>query len=396
MAISTDTPTTTLRTGLAQPIGAGVVTALVGFTSTSAVVLAGLRAVGATSAQAGSGLLAACITQGIGMMVLSRQYRIPITLAWSTPGAALLAGTGVVAGGWAAAVGAFLAVGVLIVATGFWDRLGRLVAAIPIELAQAMLAGVLLPLCLAPVKGLHTGAAAVGPVVLTWIVMQHWAKRWAVPAAFGVAAVVIAIGVTTGHTSLKLTEMVPTAQLTMPHWTVQALIGIAIPLYIVTMAAQNIPGVAVMASFEYQVPWRAAMTTTGIGTIVGAAAGGHTINLAAISAALAAAPSAHPDRERRWIAVFTAGVSYLILGMGSAALVTLVAVAPAGVLETVAGLALLPTLAGALAGALGEPKTREAAIVTFAVAASGISLFGIGAALWALVAGLVMRWINRR
>ncbi|MEV6061742.1 benzoate/H(+) symporter BenE family transporter [Nocardia asteroides] len=383
------------RSGIGQPLGAGAITALVGFTSSFAVVLSGLRAVGASPAQAASGLMILCFTQGIGILLLSVRYRIPITLAWSTPGAALLASTGLVAGGWPGAVAAFAVTGVLIVITGLWQRLGSLVAAIPVPIAQAMLAGVLVPLCLAPVQALRTSPAVVVPVIVVWLVLQRFAPKWAVLVAFATAAIGTGIDIAVSHRHLELAAMVPTVELTAPqwhwHWHWQAIIGIAVPLYIVTMASQNIPGVAVMRSFDYQVPWRASMLVTGIGTIAGAAAGGHAINLAAISAALSAAPSASPDPRRRWIAAATAGGSYLILGLASAALVTLIAAAPAGTLETVAGLALLATLAAALTGALSDPEHRMAGLVTFLVAASGTTLFGIGGAFWALVAGLVVR-----
>ncbi|MFI6869933.1 benzoate/H(+) symporter BenE family transporter [Nocardia sp. NPDC050406] len=381
--------------GIGQPIGAGIVTALVGFTSSFAVVLAGLTAMGASSAQAASGLLAVCVTQGVGILLLSRRYRMPITLAWSTPGAALLASTGAVVGGWPAAVGAFVVTGVLIVVTGFWQRLGALIAAIPVEIAQAMLAGVLLPLCLAPMKALTVSPAVVVPVIVVWLVLQRFAARWAVLAAFAVAAAGAAIDIVVTHRHVELSAMVPRLEPTMPHWSWQALIGVAIPLYIVTMAAQNIPGTAVMSSFGYRVPWRSAMTVTGLGTILGAPAGGHAINLAAVSAALAAAPAAHPDPKRRWIAAATAGGCYLLLALASGALVTLAAAAPEGVLETVAGLALIATLAAALTAALTPVEHRSAAALTFLVAASGVTLLGVGAAFWALVAGLVVRWLLR-
>ncbi|MET8651219.1 benzoate/H(+) symporter BenE family transporter [Nocardia aurea] len=377
--------------GIAQPIGAGVVTALVGFTSSFAVVLSGLSAVGATHAQAASGLLALCVTQAVGMILLSYRYRMPITLAWSTPGAALLASTGAVSGGWAAAVGAFALTGVLVVITGLWQRLGNLVAAIPVEIAQAMLAGVLVPLCLAPVEAVHTSPGVVVPVIVVWVVLQRFAKRWAVIAAFVTAVIGAGVSIVAGHRRLDLSAMAPSVELTLPHWNWQAMLGVAIPLYIVTMASQNIPGTAVMRSFDYRVPWRAAMTVTGIGTVLGAPAGGHAINLAAISAALSAAPAAHPDPRRRWIAAVTAGCAYLLLALGSAALVTFIAAAPAGTLETVAGLALLATLAAALAGALRSERHREAGVVTFLIAASGVGFLGIGAAFWALIAGLVVR-----
>lgn len=375
----------------AQPVSAGIVTALVGFTSSFAVVLTGLTAVGADSAEAASGLLILCVTQALGMLWLSRRYRMPITLAWSTPGAALLAGAGTVGGGWPAAVGAFAIVGVAILLTGLWPRLGRMIAAIPSALAQAMLAGVLLPLCLAPVLALRDAPLAVAPVVLVWLVLQRYSTRWAVPAAFAAAGVVIAVSLVVGKVGLDASALLPELVLTTPTWSWQALIGIAVPLYIVTMASQNIPGTAVMKSFGYEVPWRPAMLVTGIGTLMGAPAGGHAINLAAISAALSAAPTAHPDPRKRWRAAFTAGWAYLVLAACSAAVAALIAAAPVGVVETVAGLALLATLGGALASALADIREREGAVVTFLIAASGVSVLGIGSAFWALIAGLIVR-----
>lgn len=377
--------------GNAQPISAGIVTALVGFTSSFAVVLTGLTTVGADAAQAASGLLALCVTQALGMLWLSRRYKIPITLAWSTPGAALLAGAGAVHGGWPAAVGAFIVVGVAIVLTGLWPALGKLISAIPTPLAQAMLAGVLLPLCLAPIGAVRDAPLAVAPVILVWLAAQRFSKRWAVPLAFLTAAVVICISLVTSENTLDVSAMIPRIDLTAPSWTWQAMIGIALPLYIVTMASQNIPGVAVMNSFGYTVPWRPSMIVTGIGTVLGASAGGHAINLAAISAALAAAPTAHPDPKRRWIAAATAGWAYLVLAVGSAAVAALVVAAPAGVVETVAGLALLATLAASLTAALSDPVEREGAVVTFLIAASGVVVAGVGSAFWALLVGLIVR-----
>lgn len=383
-------------TPLSTPVSAGIVASLVGFTSSFAVVLTGLRAVGASPTEAASGLLALCVTQAVGMMWLARRYRQPITLAWSTPGAALLAGTGVVVGGWPAAVGAFVTVGVLILLTGLWPRLGALVSRIPVPLAQAMLAGVLLPLCAAPVVAFADSPAQVAPVVLVWLVVLRFSARWAVPAAFAAAAAVIAADLIGGGTPIATSDLIPRIDWTVPHWSWQATVGIAVPLYIVTMASQNIPGVTVMSSFGFRIPWRASMAVTGTGTVLGAFAGGHTINLAAISAALSANPSAHPDPKRRWVAAFSAGSSYLVLALLSTALATLVAAAPAGVVETVAGLALLGTLAASLFGALEHASDREATVLTFLVAASGLTFAGIGSAFWALVVGLVVRAILRR
>ncbi|WGL52305.1 benzoate/H(+) symporter BenE family transporter [Nocardioides sp. BP30] len=367
----------------------GVVTALVGFASSALVVIAGLRAVGASTTEAASGLLALSLAQGVGTLVLSHRHRIPVLLAWSTPGAALLASAGHVDGGWAAAVGAFLVVGVLILLTALWPRLGTLIASIPPALAQAMLAGVLLELCLAPVHGAIAHPALLAPPLLLWLALLRWAPRWAVPAAFVAAMVTLGLWLTQ-HGGLS-GPLLPRVELTAPTLTGGAVLTLALPLYVVTMASQNVPGVAVLASFGYEAPWRPAMTTTGIGTIAAACLGGHAINLAAITAALAASPQAHPDPERRWRVAVAAGWTYLVLALGAAALTTLVAAAPAGVATGVAGLALLGTLAASLGAALTGERDRLPAVVTFVVAASGVTALGIGAAFWALLAGLVLR-----
>jgi benzoate membrane transport protein len=376
---------------LTRPIMAGVVTALVGFTSSFAVVLTGLKAVGATPSQSASGLLAVSLTMGAACVVLAWRYRMPITSAWSTPGAALLAATGAVEGGWPAAVGAFLITGALILLTALWPALGALIARIPPSIAQAMLAGVLLPLCLAPITGLVENPWGVVPVVLTWLVFARLAPRWAVPLAFVTASVVVAISLIQAGSAVDAALLVPRVELTAPTFTLGAAVGIALPLFIVTMASQNVPGIAIMRSFGYEVPWRPAMLVTGLGTAIGAPAGGHAINLAAISAALAAAPDADPDPERRWVAGVSTGISYLVLGGCSAAFAALVLLAPHAVIPAVAGLALFGAFGSAVQQAIDDPGERLPAVATFLVAASGIAVVGVSAAFWALVAGLLVR-----
>lgn len=378
---------------MARPITAGIVTALVGFTSAFAVVLAGLTGVGATPAQAASGLLAVTVTMGVATLVLALWKRMPITVAWSTPGAALLAATGPVEGGWSAAVGAFLLTGVLIVLTGLIGPLGRLVAAIPRSIAQAMLAGVLLPLCLGPITGAVESPWAVLPIIAVWLVATRFLRRWAVPLAFVAAVVVIVVHLATSPVAVDPAAFAPVVELTEPTLTLGAALGIALPLYLVTMASQNVAGAAVMRGLGYEVPWRASMIVTGIGTIAGAPAGGHAINLAAISAALAAGPEAGEDRARRWIASVTAGVGAVVLGIASTAFAAIVLLAPAGVIAAVAGLALIGTLASAIAQAVEEAGERIAAAATFLVAGSGIVVAGVSAAFWALVVGVVVRTV---
>ncbi|WP_350346927.1 benzoate/H(+) symporter BenE family transporter [Agromyces sp. G08B096] len=389
--MSDETTPSPSPSGWLRPMSAGVVSALVGFTSAFVVVLAGLAGVGASPEQAASGLLAVSVTMGLACIVLAWSTRMPITSAWSTPGAALLATTGTVDGGWPAAVGAFLVTGVLIVLTGLVPQLGALIARIPASIAQAMLAGILFQLCLGPITGLAANPLQVAPVVIVWLVALRLLPRWAAPLAFVTAAIVIAVhGASTGA-SIEPAALVPHIELTAPVFTPAAVVGIALPLYLVTMASQNVPGVAVMKGLGYEVPWRRSMIVTGVGTLIGAPAGGHAINLAAISAALAAGHEAGEDRSRRWIASVTAGGVLVLLGIASTAFGALVSLAPAGVLAAVAGLALLTTFAASLRAAFVDGTEQIPAVVTFATAASGIAIAGVNAAFWALIAGLVVR-----
>lgn len=376
---------------LRQPVVAGLVTALVGFTSSFAVVIAGLRAVGASPAQAASGLFALTVVFGLVMLGLAVRTRLPLSFAWSTPGAALLVSTGTVEGGWPAAVGAFLVTGVLLALTGAVPALGRLIGRIPVPLAQAMLGGVLLQLCLAPFVAVADSPALIAPILVVWLLATRWLPTWAVPIAFVVALGVMAVDLVVSGATVPRGDLLPTLEWTSPTFTVAAVVGIAVPLTVVTMASQNIPGVAVMASFGYRVPWSPSMIAAGAGTAVVAPFGGHAMNLAALSAALTAGEGAGP-KDRRWIAAATAGVAYLVLGLASGALVALSASAAPGIVESVAGLALLAAFAAALRGALDDVRHRTSSAVAFLVAASGLTILGVGGAFWALVLGLAVRW----
>jgi benzoate membrane transport protein len=376
------------------PVVAGVVTAVVGFTGAFSVVLTGLHAAGADERQAASGLLALCVAQGVVAIWLGLRFRMPISLAWSTPGAALLVSAGVPPGGWPAAVGAFAVTGALIVLAGAWRRLGNLLAAIPAGLASAMLAGVLLPICLAPARAVVALPLLAVPVVLTWAVLTRFARRWAVPAAIAVAvaAIVIDAGGLPGAAALAAPEPV----LTTPHLTAGAVAGIALPLFLVTMASQNLAGMAVLASFGFRPPLRPILLSTGAATIAGAPFGGHAVNLAAITAALAAGPDAGPDPGRRWIASVTAGGVYCVIGVFAGFVTAFVAAAPSLLIEAIAGIALLGALAGALVAAMADAADRDAALVTLVVSASGIAVLGVSAPFWGLTAGLALRALRGR
>jgi len=378
---------------LTRPLIAGVVTALVGFTSTFAVVLTGLRSVGATPEQAASGLLAITLVVGVGCIVLASRYRLPITVAWSTPGVALLAATGAVDGGWPAVVGGFFVCAALILCTALFPPLGALIARIPPSIAQAMLAGVLLPLCVAPFLGLVDDPWGVAPVLIVWLVASRLLPRWAVPLAFVAAIVVVAVSLSRTGADLDAASLVPQFAFTAPTLTIGSVVGVALPLFVVTMASQNVPGVAVMRSLGYTIPWRPAMLVTGLGSAAAAGFGGHVMNLGAISAAIAAGPDAHPDPKRRWAAGVSAGATYLVLGALSAAFAAIVLLAPAGVIPAVAGVALFAAFGSAVQQAIDDPGERVPAVVTFLVAASGVAIAGVSAAFWALLAGLVVRGV---
>ena len=377
---------------LAQPIAAGVVTAFVGFASSFAVILKGLTAVGATDAEAASGLMALSIAMGVAGVVLSFASRMPVSAAWSTPGAALLAATGAAPGGFPAAVGAFLAVGLLLVAAGLFKPFARLVAAIPGPLANAMLAGVLFGLCLKPIGALIEAPAGATLIVLSWLVVSRWKRIYATPIAALVAGVVIAAS---GRVAgIDLTTITPRPEFVAPAFSLGALAGIAAPLFIVTMASQNLPGLAVLGAYGYRPDPGRLVWTTGAFSLAAAPFGGHAVNLSSITAALCASPDASPDPGKRWVAAATAGATYVVFGL-FAGLVTAFASGAPTLVEAVAGLALLNPFGSALHNALADTQEREAALVTFLVTASGVTIYGVGGAFWGLLAGGAVLLLTR-
>lgn len=376
-----------------QTVATGLLAAFVGFASSFAVVVQGLVAVGASQAEAASGLMALSLAMGVCAVILALRHRMPISIAWSTPGAALLASTGVVEGGFAAAVGAFLLCGVLIVIAGSWKPLGRAVAAIPAPLANAMLAGVLLNLCLAPVKAVAASPAMGLAVVLTWAVVWRWKRLFAVPAAVVVTVILIATTQTLPEGGLG--NLWPQPVLVMPTFSIGAVVGIAVPLFIVTMASQNIPGMAVLNVNGYRPDPGPLFRVTGIFSLLSAPFGGHAVNLAAITAALCAGEDAHPDPAKRWGAAAVAGLVYILFGLGAGAATAFLGAAPPILIQAVAGLALLGSFGAALMGAVQAAEGREAAVITFVVTASGLGFLGISGAFWGLVAGGAMLGLSR-
>lgn len=376
----------------AQALFMGLLTAFVGFASSFAVVLHGLIGVGATEAQAASGLMALSVSMGLCAIVLSVATRLPVSIAWSTPGAALLATSGAIEGGFATAVGGFIICALLIVIAGLWKPLGRMVAAIPATLANAMLAGVLIGLCFAPVKAIAFDPLLGLPIVLAWAIVGSINRLYAVPAALVAFIAVLAFGVDIpdGALSGLAASLLPKPELVAPSFTMAGLIGIALPLFIVTMASQNIPGIAVLKVNGYEPKPGPLFAVTGAFSLLSAPFGGHAVNLAAITAAMCAGSDAHPDPAKRYWAAINAGVFYVIFGLAAGAVTAFVALAPPILIQAVAGLALISAFAASALNAFREPEGREAAAVTFLVTASGVSFLGISGAFWGLLAGGLM------
>jgi benzoate membrane transport protein len=358
-------------------------------------VIAGLQAVGASDRQAASALFALCLAVALISTIGALWLRIPLAIAWSTPGAAVLlaaAGHGI---RFSDAVGAFLVSAALMVLCGAWPALGRAIVRIPRPLASAMLAGVLLPICLAPVEAVATLPLYAGPIVIVWLVLYRLAPRWAVPAAMVVAVIAILLIAGTGWVGGA--DIAPHLELVPPTFDLGVIIGIGLPLFVVTMAGQNVPGFTVLQTYGYEPPTRFALVGQGVGSAAGALFGAHAINLGAITAAIMSGEESHPDPRRRWIATLTNGLLYIPLGLGAGLASALVAAAPAILVTAVAGLAVLGALITSVVGALEHPVHRLAAIATFLVVASGIVVLGIGSAFWGLlVGGVVMAWLGWR
>lgn len=361
-----------------------LIAALVGFGGTVALVVQAMRALGATVEQTGSAVTALCLAIGLAGAVLSIRGRMPVVLAWSTPGAALLAAT---APGlpWPVALGAFVLAALLTIALGLVPAFGRLAERIPPAVAAAMLAGVLLPF------GLGLFSLGGGDPVLLGVVIAVFLfarQRFPLYALLLVLAAGVALTLVRGDVGPLPPG--PTFGALSPAWPVfqaTAMISLGLPLFLVTLVSQNLPGLLVLRAAGYQPETRRLLVGAGLASLAAAPFGAHAVNLAAITAAICTNEEAHRDPARRWVVgVIYAGV-YLVLALFSPALVRLFLALPGAVIAALTGAALIPALIGALEGMLGAKTDRDAAIVTFLATASGLTLFGIGSAFWGLVAG---------
>lgn len=374
-------------------VAAGFVTVLVGFASSAAIVFQAAQALGATPAQTSSWMWALGIGMGVTCIGLSLRWKMPVVTAWSTPGAAMLVAS---AGGvpMAEAVGGFLLSALLITVAGFSGIFERMLGRIPLPLASAMLAGVLLRFGIDAFAAVQAEPALVLAMLGTWLAARRWWPRYAVILTLLAGIAVAAAGglLQAGDLRLELARPVWTT----PQLSLAAVLGVALPLFVVTMASQNVPGVAVIRASGYAVPVSPAIGWTGVANLLLAPFGAFALNLAAITAAICMGPEAHPDPARRWLAAAWAGAFYLTIGLFGATVAGLFAAFPHALVVAIAGIALLGTLGGAMAGAMADEGEREPALVTFLVTASGVALLGIGAAFWGLVAGVLVRLVLRR
>ncbi|MBX3608310.1 MAG: benzoate/H(+) symporter BenE family transporter [Hydrogenophaga sp.] len=373
---------------------AGFVAVLVGFTSSVAIVFQAAQAFGATPAQITSWMWALGLGMGLCSAIPSLVLRQPVMVAWSTPGAAVLASAGV-AGGFSMpeAIGAFLVCGALITLAGATGWFERVMNRIPMPIAAALLAGVLARFGLQAFGAAQTALVLVVLMLLVYLLARRVAPRYAVVLTLlaGVAQVVIDGRFNAG--ALRLEWAVPV--FTAPSFTLAAFTSLALPLFIVTMASQNLPGVAAIRAAGYDMPISRILTVTGIATLVLAPFGAFALNLSAITAAICMGPEAHPDRHKRYTAAVVCGALYVAIGLVGALVTGLLIAFPRELVMAIAGIALLGSIGSGLNAALQEDRHREAALITFLVTLSGVVIAGIGSAFWGVVAGAVALFVQQ-
>ncbi len=365
---------------------AGFVTVLVGFTSSAVIVFQAAHALGATPEQIASWMWALGLGMGATCILLSLRYRKPVVTAWSTPGAAMLitAAAGV---SMPEAIGAFLVSATLIAIAGFSGWFERMINRIPVSIASGMLAGVLLRFGLDVFMAMQTQFVLAFSMFAAYLLARRLWPRYAV-----VVTLAVGIAIAAGQGALHMEGVqfaLARPVFVAPQWSLAAVVGIALPLFVVTMASQNVPGVAVMRASGYDTPVSPVIGWTGLANVVLAPFGGFAMNLAAITAAICMGREAHEDPARRYTAAMAAGVFYLLVGVFGAAVGAVFAAFPKELVLVIAGLALFGTIGNGLAAALAQEKEREPALVTFLVTASGMTLFGIGSAFWGLLAGVL-------
>lgn len=373
---------------------AGFVAVLVGFTSSVAIVFQAAQAFGATPAQITSWMWALGLGMGLCSALPSLWLRQPVMVAWSTPGAAVLATAGAVGGfSMAEAVGAFMVCALLITVAGVSGLFERLMNRIPMAIASALLAGVLARFGLQAFAAAQTALPLVLLMLATYLAGKRLAPRYAVPATLLAAVVFVALRGAMAWGAVTFQLAVP--EFTAPVFTLSAAVSLALPLFVVTMASQNLPGVAVMRATGYDLPVSKLITLTGLATLVLAPFGAFALNFSAITAAICMGPEAHEDKVRRYTAAVVCGGIYVLIGLFGAVVTGLLTAFPKELVVAIAGLALLGTIGGGLHAALADERHREAALITFLVTLSGVVIGGVGSAFWGVVAGGVALFVQQ-
>ncbi|EPJ9671608.1 TPA: benzoate/H(+) symporter BenE family transporter [Citrobacter freundii] len=362
----------------------GFVAVLVGYASSAAIIWQAAVAAGASTTQIAGWMTALGIAMGVSTLLLTLWYRVPVLTAWSTPGAALLV-TGLQGLTLPEAIGVFIIANALIVLCGVTGLFARLMQVIPHSLAAAMLAGILLRFGLEAFARLGDHFLLCGGMLLAWLILKRIAPRYAVIAALIVGAIIALLEGDIVTSSLAMAPVLPT--FIAPQFSLAHSLGIAVPLFLVTMASQNAPGVATMKAAGYDVPVSPLIVVTGLLALLFSPFGVYSICIAAITAAICQSPDAHPDAAKRWLAAAAAGIFYLLAGVFGSSITGMMAALPTSGIQMLAGLALLSTISGSLYQALNHENERDAAVVTFLVTASGLTLWGVGSAFWGLIAG---------
>ncbi|MFI6574204.1 benzoate/H(+) symporter BenE family transporter [Nocardiopsis sp. NPDC050513] len=367
-------------------VSAGLISVMVGVSSSAAIVFTAAETAGATSAELASWMLALGVGMAVTCVGLSLRHRAPIVTAWSTPGAALLV-VGLDGVTMPQAIGAFLFSGALIALSGVTRWFERVMDRIPVPLASGLLAGVLLQFGVGLFTSMEGDVTVVVAMFAAYLACRRWLPRYAVILSLAAGGTVAAVEGTLDLGGVRLEVARPV--FVTPEFSWQVLVGVGLPLFVVTMASQNLPGVAVLRGDGYRVPVSSVVGWTGAANMLLAPFGCYGMNLAAITAAMCTGPQAHPDPERRYLAGVWAGVAYLCVGVFGATVATLLAALPSTLVLATAGLGLLVTIGGSLASAVGDERSREAAVVTFLATASGFTLLGVGSAFWGLLAGVL-------
>ncbi|MGF1719636.1 benzoate/H(+) symporter BenE family transporter [Vibrio kyushuensis] len=372
-------------------ISAGFIAVFIGYASAAAIIFQAAMSAGASESQVASWFWALGIGMGASTILLSFRYKKPIVTAWSTPGAALLI-TSLEGLTMNEAVAAFLFSSLLITLVGAAGVFEKLLKQIPTSIAAAMLAGVLLQFGIGVFSSLLEEVQIVFVMLTLFILMKAWLKNLLIPVIFSVA---LALSIGMGKLDLTAVTLTVTQPVfIMPDFNLSALISVGIPLFIVTMASQNLPGFAVLKANGYKVESSKIITATGFTGLILAPFGGFAFNLAAITGAICMGPNADENPKTRYMAAISMGVFYLLAGVLGMSFVSLFQAVPAAVVMTIAGLAVMPTLMNCLTSAMEESEQREAALLTFLMTASGITVLGIGSTFWGLCLGLACHRLN--